>query len=72
MRWVDDNQAVTVTTVGFKTSTQDGTAVCGQFTLRVTHKLDERGLMELLARYGLSTVFSVVGENNQLVNGKSD
>jgi len=36
MRWVDDNQAVTVTTVGFKTSTQDGTAVCGQFTRRVT------------------------------------
>jgi len=28
--------------------------------------------MELLARYGLSTVFSAVGENNQLVNGKSD
>lgn len=69
MKWVDDDQAVTITTVGFKTSTQDGMQVSGQFTLRVTHKLDESKLAELLARYGLPGVFSVMGENGLVENG---
>ncbi len=70
MKWCADKQAVIITTVAFKTCLEDGTAVQGQFTLRVTHRLDESGLNELLARHGLATVFQAVSENS-LVNGKA-
>ncbi len=74
MKWVNDNQAVIVTTVAFKTDTADpdGVQVSGHFVLRVAHRLDESKLPELLARYGLATVFSAVGENSLLGNGKSE
>ncbi len=71
-RYIEDGQAKTVTTVVFQTCTQDGCQVSGQFILRVTHKLDESKLAELLARYGLATVFEAVNGNSLVTNGKSE
>jgi hypothetical protein len=61
---VEANTSRIVTTVTFRTCTQDGSHVSGQFVLRVVHKLDECGLAELLAKYGLASVFRAMDENS--------